>query len=131
MRWAARSSGTTARKPAPDLPLKDYMRYSRIPDMEGESGGTAVADGAGDGTHTRHDGHRKGPSRRVRQPSHELYAAALETYPTHDTIDVNAERALRRKLDLRILPLLGVCYFFYVRRPTMLASAPAYAGTRD
>lgn len=44
----------------------------------------------------------------------ELYREALERYPTDDTIDRVAEKKLKRKLDWRIIPLLGICYFFYV-----------------
>lgn len=45
----------------------------------------------------------------------ELYREALERYPTDESIDRVAEKKLVRKLDWRIIPLLGVCYFFYVR----------------
>lgn len=50
----------------------------------------------------------------IRQPHSEIYAEALARYPTDESIDKSAERKLRRKLDYRILPLLGICYFFYV-----------------
>ena len=37
-----------------------------------------------------------------------------------DAIDQADEKRLLRKLDMRILPLLGICYFFYVSFPLML-----------
>lgn len=43
-----------------------------------------------------------------------IYLEALQRYPDDESIDKNDERRLKRKLDARILPLLGVCYFFYV-----------------
>lgn len=49
----------------------------------------------------------------IRQPHHELYAEALQRYPSDEYIDKIAEDKLRRKLDYKILPLLGICYFFY------------------
>ena len=45
---------------------------------------------------------------------HAIYQEALDRYPTDESIDQIAERKVIRKLDRRILPLLGVCYFFYV-----------------
>lgn len=49
-----------------------------------------------------------------RPPQHEIYDEALLRYPTDEHIDRVAEAKLRRKLDFKILPLLSVCYFFYV-----------------
>ena len=46
----------------------------------------------------------------------EMYREALEQYPDDNSIDKEAERKLRRKLDRRILPLLGICYFFYASK---------------
>ena len=43
-----------------------------------------------------------------------LYTEALRRYPNDESIDQADEKRLRRKLDRRIIPLLGVCYFFYV-----------------
>lgn len=56
-----------------------------------------------------------------------IYAEALARYPNDESIDQASENALRRKLDYRILPLLGICYFFYyVDKTTLYApSAPA------
>lgn len=44
-----------------------------------------------------------------------IYQEALMRYPNDEAIDQAAEKGLRRKIDARLLPLLGVCYFFYVR----------------
>lgn len=54
---------------------------------------------------------------KIHQHHAQLYLEALERYPNDDAIDQIAERSVRRKLDRRILPLLGICYFFYVRKP--------------
>lgn len=43
----------------------------------------------------------------------ELYTEALERYGQDGSIDPAAEKKLKRKIDRRILPLLGICYFFY------------------
>lgn len=43
-----------------------------------------------------------------------IYQEAIDRYPTDESIDEAAERKVIRKIDRRILPLLGVCYFFYV-----------------
>jgi hypothetical protein len=51
--------------------------------------------------------------KKIDQGHSELYLQAVERYPTDDTIDQAEERRLVRKLDKRILPLLGICYFFY------------------
>ena len=57
---------------------------------------------------------------KICQDHDEIYLQALQRYPNDDAIDQADERRLRRKLDARILPLLGVCYFFYVsRRPCL------------
>ena len=50
----------------------------------------------------------------INQEHQELYLEALQKYPTYDVIDRGAEKRLKRKLDIQILPLLGICYFFYV-----------------
>lgn len=54
------------------------------------------------------------PIELVRQQYGDLYAEALERYGQDDSIDPEEEKKLKRKLDMRIIPLLGVCYFFYV-----------------
>jgi hypothetical protein len=43
----------------------------------------------------------------------ELYTEALERYGQDGSIDPGDEKRLKRKIDRRILPLLGICYFFY------------------
>ena len=45
----------------------------------------------------------------------ELYLEAIQRYPNDESINKEAEKRLKRKLDIRLLPLLGICYFFYVR----------------
>jgi hypothetical protein len=50
----------------------------------------------------------------INQPHVEIYAEALAKYPNDESIDQAEEKKLRRKLDRRIIPLLGICYFFYV-----------------
>lgn len=57
-------------------------------------------------THTRNT--------RIAQQNAELYAEALEKYGVDGDIDPIAEKRLKRKLDRRIIPALGICYFFYV-----------------
>lgn len=53
------------------------------------------------------------------RPVHEMYLEAMERYPNDEAIDQAAEKRLLRKLDMRILPLLGICYFFYVSLDNM------------
>jgi hypothetical protein len=43
-----------------------------------------------------------------------MYHQALQLYPNDEAIDNEEEKKLLRKLDSRILPALGICYFFYV-----------------
>jgi hypothetical protein len=50
----------------------------------------------------------------------DIFAEALARYPNDDCIDTREEDKVRRKLDLRILPVLGVCYFFYYVDKTTL-----------
>lgn len=54
------------------------------------------------------------PPQLVNQAHPEIYMEALVRYPNDEAIDQADEKRLVRKLDMRILPLLGVCYFFYV-----------------
>jgi hypothetical protein len=53
-------------------------------------------------------------SRELDNDQADLYAEALRRYPNDESIDQADEKRLKRKLDMRILPLLGICYFFYV-----------------
>uniref|UniRef100_A0A8H7N891 Major facilitator superfamily (MFS) profile domain-containing protein n=1 Tax=Bionectria ochroleuca TaxID=29856 RepID=A0A8H7N891_BIOOC len=62
----------------------------------------------------------------IRQNHHEIYEEALRRYPNDDAIDSEAERKLVRKLDMRILPLLGICYFFYYVDKTTLSYAAIF-----
>lgn len=50
----------------------------------------------------------------INQHNADMYHEALQRYPNDEAIDKEQERRLKRKLDRRIIPLLGVCYFFYV-----------------
>lgn len=56
----------------------------------------------------------------VKQAEPGIYVEALERYPNDDSIDKKEEKKLVRKLDRRILPLLGICYFFYYVDKTTL-----------
>jgi len=49
-----------------------------------------------------------------------IYAEALAQYPTDDSIDPILEKRVRKKLDRLIIPVLGVCYFFYYVDKTTL-----------
>lgn len=53
----------------------------------------------------------------INQPHAEIYAEAIARYPNDEVIDQADEARLKRKLDKRIIPLLGICYFFYVSEP--------------
>ncbi|KAJ5806844.1 hypothetical protein N7474_010436 [Penicillium riverlandense] len=62
----------------------------------------------------------------IHQEHKELYLEALQKYPVNDSIDRDAEKRLIRKLDMRILPLLGICYFFYYVDKTTLSYAAIF-----
>lgn len=51
---------------------------------------------------------------KIAQQHADLYAEALAKYGVDGDIDPAAEKRVKRKLDRRILPALGICYFFYV-----------------
>lgn len=51
----------------------------------------------------------------IQQANAELYHESLIRYPDDESIDAAEEKRVLRKIDRRILPVLGVCYFFYVR----------------
>jgi len=53
-------------------------------------------------------------------PNNDIFAEALARYPNDECIDTREENKVRRKLDFRILPVLGVCYFFYYVDKTTL-----------
>jgi hypothetical protein len=61
-----------------------------------------------------HDHKSITPKEEIAQPHSELYAEALARYGIDGEIDPIAEKKLKRKLDMRIIPALGICYFFYV-----------------
>ncbi|KAK6002448.1 hypothetical protein QM012_002086 [Aureobasidium pullulans] len=61
----------------------------------------------------------------------DLYAEALHRYPNDESIDQADEKRLKRKLDTRILPLLGVCYFFYYVDKTTLSYAAIFGIKKD
>jgi hypothetical protein len=55
----------------------------------------------------------------------DIFAEALARYPNDECIDTRDENKVRRKLDFRILPVLGICYFFYyVDKTTLFVSSP-------
>ncbi|KAJ5179246.1 hypothetical protein N7492_002456 [Penicillium capsulatum] len=62
----------------------------------------------------------------INQDDHEIYLEAMERYPAYDAIDRTAEKRLIRKLDMQILPLLGICYFFYYVDKTTLSYAAIF-----
>jgi hypothetical protein len=57
----------------------------------------------------------------VNQDNPEIYIEALARYPNDESIDRDVEKRLIRKIDMRILPLLGICYFFYYVDKTTLS----------
>jgi hypothetical protein len=54
------------------------------------------------------------PTAKIRQLNAAMYEEALEKYGYDGAIDPAVEKKLVRKLDFRVIPLLAVCYFFYV-----------------
>ncbi|GFZ50229.1 hypothetical protein JCM24511_07985, partial [Saitozyma sp. JCM 24511] len=61
----------------------------------------------------------------------DIYYEALEKYGEDGSIPKDAEKKLKRKLDMRILPLLGVCYFFYYTDKTTLSYAAIFGLQTD
>jgi hypothetical protein len=66
------------------------------------------------------------PTPAIKQHHAELYLEALEQYSVDESINKNDEIKLRRKLDRRILPMLGICYFFYVSSCPAHLRCPSY-----
>lgn len=64
--------------------------------------------------HIEEGNKRQSKSVGIHQHNAAIYEEALQRYPNDDAIDQAAERKLRHKIDRRIIPLLGICYFFYV-----------------
>ncbi|KAJ3110061.1 hypothetical protein HK100_003165 [Physocladia obscura] len=60
-----------------------------------------------------------------------LYEEALLRYPTDDSIPAALEHSVRRKIDWRVLPLLGFCYFFYYVDKTTLSYAAIFGIKTD
>lgn len=60
----------------------------------------------------------------IKQDHADLFLEAIQRYPTEESIDREAEKKLKRKLDYRILPLLGICYFFYVSGGQLTSTVP-------
>ncbi|WWD20820.1 hypothetical protein CI109_105297 [Kwoniella shandongensis] len=71
------------------------------------------------------------PAERIKQQHADLYVEALEKYGYDGAIEPQAEKALKRKLDRRILPLLGICYFFYYIDKTTLSYAAIFGIKKD
>ncbi|KAG4418625.1 hypothetical protein IFR04_008250 [Cadophora malorum] len=69
--------------------------------------------------------------RHINQPNAEIYAEAIARYPNDEAIDQADEARLKRKLDKRILPLLGICYFFYYVDKTTLSYAAIFGIKED
>ncbi|OLN86532.1 putative transporter C757.13-like protein 4 [Colletotrichum chlorophyti] len=62
----------------------------------------------------------------VEQEYPEIYLEALARYPNDESIDQAEEKRVLRKIDMRILPLLGICYFFYYVDKTTLSYAAIF-----
>lgn len=62
----------------------------------------------------------KAAQNQINQDQPDIYIEALTRYPNDESIDAGDEKRLVRKLDMRILPLLGICYFFYYVDKTTL-----------
>ena len=67
----------------------------------------------------------------INQKNAEMYHEAIARYPNDDAIDAEEERKVIRKLDRRILPVLGICYFFYVRIDTQYIFTVARTGGQN
>ncbi|CAI7593349.1 major facilitator superfamily domain-containing protein [Penicillium manginii] len=66
----------------------------------------------------------------IDQENQAIYLEALQRYPENESIDPDAEKRLVRKLDIRIIPILGICYFFYYVDKTTLSYAAIF-GIKD
>ncbi|KAK8137847.1 allantoate permease [Apiospora sp. TS-2023a] len=66
----------------------------------------------------------------IQQQHPEMYLEALARYPNDESVDQAEEKRLVHKLDMRILPLLGICYFFYYVDKTTLSYAAIF-GLKD
>lgn len=70
-------------------------------------------------------------AQRIKQQHADLYEEALEKYGRDGTIDPVVERRLRRKINFIVLPLLGVCYFYYYVDKTTLSYAAIFGIKKD
>jgi hypothetical protein len=105
------AAGTGRARPLPLLDRDQYHVVNSADELDdeddegprdGEDSMVALTEEAGGVRH-----------RRIHQVNADMYAAALQRFPTEADIDPAAEKKLKRKLDARILPVLGICYFFY------------------
>ncbi|WVF68130.1 hypothetical protein IAT40_002893 [Kwoniella sp. CBS 6097] len=72
------------------------------------------------------------PAVKLEQGSHaDIYYEALERYADDSMINPADEKKLKRKLDRRIIPLLGICYFFYYVDKTTLSYAAIFGIKTD
>ncbi|KAJ9124717.1 hypothetical protein QFC24_003085 [Naganishia onofrii] len=60
-----------------------------------------------------------------------MYAEALEKYGSEGSIDPAKEKKLVRKIDRIMIPILGVCYFFYYVDKTTLSYAAIFGLKTD
>ncbi|KAI1337568.1 major facilitator superfamily domain-containing protein [Xylariaceae sp. FL0016] len=67
----------------------------------------------------------------INQAHPEIYEEALAKYPNDESIDRAIEQRVKRKLDRIILPLIGVCYFFYYVDKTTLSYAAIFGLKKD
>ncbi|GAM40261.1 hypothetical protein TCE0_038f12476 [Talaromyces pinophilus] len=67
----------------------------------------------------------------INQYDAEMYHQALQLYPNEQAINKEEEKRLLRKLDARILPVLGMCYFFYYVDKTTLSYAAIFGIKKD
>ncbi|KAF3407224.1 hypothetical protein DPV78_001288 [Talaromyces pinophilus] len=67
----------------------------------------------------------------INQDHMELYLEAIQRYPNDEAIDMEEEKRLKRKLDIRLIPLLGICYFFYYVDKTTLSYAAIFGIKKD
>ncbi|KAH6990503.1 major facilitator superfamily domain-containing protein [Ilyonectria sp. MPI-CAGE-AT-0026] len=103
-----------------------YQRDAVFPEMETDARRT---DDIRPGPESE-DGDKPNVVTAENQP-HEIYVEALARYPNDEAIDAAAEKRVLRKLDRRIIPLLGICYFFYYVDKTTLSYAAIFGLKED
>ncbi|KAL1873467.1 hypothetical protein VTK73DRAFT_915 [Phialemonium thermophilum] len=67
---------------------------------------------------------------KIAQLHAEMYREALERYPNDEAISVEEEKKVLRKLDMRVVLALSICYFFYYVDKTTLSYAAIF-GIKD